>query len=101
MGETFEARTKEQVETRTEVAHARRPNYLLVFVALAVLTGLELLVTYIGGVAKVPFLLGMSLIKAMLVILYFMHLKFDSRWFSFVFFAPFLLVIPLLIVAHL
>jgi len=43
----------------------------------------------------------MSFAKAMLVILYFMHLKFDSRWFSFIFFVPFLLVILLQIVLRL
>jgi hypothetical protein len=29
-----------------------------------------------------------------------MHLRFDSRWFGFVFFVPFLLITPLLIVSR-
>jgi caa(3)-type oxidase subunit IV len=78
----------------------RKPNYLLVFAALAVMTAIEVTVTYIPGVPLVPVLLTMSFAKAMLVILYFMHLRFDSRWFGFVFFVPFLLVTPLLIVSR-
>ena len=40
----------------------------------------------------------MSVLKALLVIFYFMHLRWDSRWYSFIFFAPFLLVVPMIIV---
>jgi cytochrome c oxidase subunit IV len=87
-------------EKGTKRVH-RRPNYLLVFAALAVLTALEVLVTYIPGIPLAPVLLTMSIAKVLLVILYFMHLRFDNRWFSFIFFAPFLLVIPLLIVLRL
>ena len=53
------------------------------------------------GVPRVPVLLTMSVAKAMLVILFFMHLNSDSRWFGFIFFIPFLLVIPLLIVIRI
>jgi caa(3)-type oxidase subunit IV len=83
----------------TAVAHPhKRPNYLLVFLALAVMTALEVGVTYVAALPKAPILLTMSLIKAMLVILYFMHLRTDSRWFTVVFFLPFLLAVPLLLV---
>ncbi len=79
----------------------RRPNYWLVFAALAIMTAIEVAITYMPGIPLVPVLLTMSFLKAMLVILYFMHLRFDSKWFSFIFFVPFLLVIPLLIIARL
>jgi caa(3)-type oxidase subunit IV len=71
-------------------------TYLLVFAALVALTILEVLVALIEGGLKVPLLLGMAGIKALLVILFFMHLKYDSRWFAFIFFAPMALVIPLI-----
>jgi len=71
-------------------------TYLLVFAALVVLTLAEVGVAYIEGGIKAPLLLGMSAIKALLVILFFMHLKYDSRWFAFIFFAPMALVIPLI-----
>jgi caa(3)-type oxidase subunit IV len=70
----------------------------MVFFALAALTGLELVVTLIRGLPQAPVLLTMSAIKALLVIFYFMHLRWDSRWYSFIFFAPFLLVLPMIIV---
>jgi cytochrome c oxidase subunit 4 len=79
----------------------RRPNYLLVFFALAGITAIEVTVLYIPGIPRAPVLLTMSFIKVMLVVLYFMHLRSDSRWFTFIFFAPFLLVIPMLIVLRL
>lgn len=79
----------------------RKPNYLLVFAFLALVTALEVAVTYVPGVPQAPVLLTMSAAKALAVLLYFMHLRFDSRWFSFIFFAPFLLLIPLLIVVRL
>lgn len=79
----------------------RRPNYLVVFLLLALITAAEVGITYVPGVPLAPVLLTMSAIKALLVLLYFMHLRTDSRWFVFIFFAPFLLLIPLLIVVRL
>ena len=71
-------------------------TYLLVFAGLVILTLAEVAVAYIEGGIKAPLLLGMAAIKALLVILFFMHLKYDSRWFAFIFFAPMALVIPLI-----
>ena len=85
------------VENRTH----KRPNYLLVFLALAALTAIEVAVTYIPGVPLAPVLLTMSLAKVLLVVLYFMHLRSDSRWFALVFVVPFFLVVPVLIVLHI
>jgi len=85
------------VENRTH----KRPNYLLVFLALAALTAIEVAVTYIPAVPLAPVLLTMSLAKVLLVVLYFMHLRSDSRWFALVFIVPFFLVVPVLIVLHI
>ncbi len=59
-----------------------RKTYLMVFGWLALLTILE-----IGGAASpmprlafVFFLVATALSKALLIVLYFMHLKFESRW---------------------
>lgn len=70
-------------------------TYLLVFAALAILTVIEVGVSYLAGGLKISLLLIMSAAKAALVILYFMHLRYDNRWFAFIFFAPLALVIPL------
>jgi caa(3)-type oxidase subunit IV len=60
---------------------------------------IETLVSYIQQAAiKVPTLIVLSVVKAVLVLLYFMHLKFDSKVFSYLFIAGCILVIPLILV---
>lgn len=71
-------------------------TYLLVFAGLAILTLLEVAVSYINSDLKVPLLVLLSVLKALLVILFFMHLRYDSRWYAFIFFGPLVLVIPLI-----
>jgi len=91
----------EPVEPAKPEGRHRRPNYLLVFLGLAALTAMEVAITYTHNIPQAPVLLTMSLAKALLVIFYFMHLRSDNRWFSLIFFVPFLLVVPLLIVLRL
>ncbi len=58
----------------------REPNYWLVLVWLAVLTAAEVTVVLIDPptLTKGILLVGMALSKALLVALYFMHLKFET-----------------------
>jgi caa(3)-type oxidase subunit IV len=82
--------------------NSRRPNYLLVFLALAGLTAVEVLfVTLFPALPRTAFLLTMSFAKVMLVVLYFMHLKTDNRWYALIFLLPFLLVVPILLVLQI
>jgi cytochrome c oxidase subunit IV len=74
----------------------KHPNYVLVFIALAVLTALEVAVTQFP-VPQVPILVPLSLIKAVLVALFYMHLRFDRRIFSAVFVLGILLGIAMVI----
>jgi cytochrome c oxidase subunit 4 len=77
----------------------RPVNYLGIFILLAVFTLVETLASYLQQAAiKFPVLIALSLVKAVLVSLYFMHLKFDSRIFSYLFIAGCLLSIPLILV---
>ncbi len=79
-----------------------RPNYVLVFLALALITGLEVIfVTSFPALPRAPFLLTMSFVKVLLVLLFFMHLKSDNRWYALIFALPFFLVIPILIVLQI
>ena len=81
-----------------ETTH-RRANYLGIFVILVVITLIETLVSYLQQEAiKFPVLIGLSMIKAVLVLLYFMHLKFDSRLYTYLFVAGCVLAIPLILV---
>jgi len=61
-------------------AHAE-PNYIAIFIYLAVLTAVELLVYAMGFtmVLKVGLLVALALAKAVLVAMYFMHLSFERR----------------------
>jgi caa(3)-type oxidase subunit IV len=84
-------------EPQKPKAH-HRPNYLLVFLALAIITAVEVLfVSLFPGLPKAPFLLTMSFVKVLLVVLFFMHLKTDNRWYALIFVLPFLLVVPIVL----
>jgi len=77
----------------------KRPNYLYVFIALAAFTLIETLVSYVQQEAiKLPTLIVLSVIKVVLVLLYFMHLKTDSKVYAYLFIGGCLLAIPLILV---
>ena len=84
------------------MAHAttgKRANYLGIFLLLALFTLVETVVSYVQQEAiKIPVLVVLSVAKAILVLLYFMHLKFDSRIFTYLFVAGIVLSIPLILV---
>jgi len=81
------------------MATEKRPNYLYIFIALAVFTLIETLVSYVQQEAiKFPTLVILSLVKVLLVLLYFMHLKFDSKVYRYLFIAGCVLAIPLILI---
>jgi cytochrome c oxidase subunit 4 len=63
-------------------------QYIWIAIILAVLTALEILSTEIGpqGSLLVPMLLVLMFVKFWIVASFFMHLRFDSRLFSFLFY---------------
>ncbi len=67
-----------------------RPNYIGIFIALAVLTGLELGVAFIGlgRMTVLVILMVMAVWKALLVALYFMHLKYENNRLRILAMAP-------------
>lgn len=63
-----------------ETRHAH-PNYIAIWVWLAVLTGLEVGVAFFQSWSKtliIVILLALALWKALLVALYYMHLRFEG-----------------------
>ncbi len=76
--------------------HRKHPNYVLIAVVLAVLTALEVTISYtLSENIRIPILLFLAFCKGALVALYFMHLRSDSRIFAFFFAAGiFILAIP-------
>ena len=82
-----------------EEAHAGVGTYLAVAAILTVITALEFAVIYIRALTPilVPLLLVMSTAKFVLVVLFFMHLRYDRRALSAVFIGPLLIAIALVI----
>jgi cytochrome c oxidase subunit IV len=81
--------------SKSETGASRR-TYVLVFVALAVLTAVEIGVTYLP-LPRVPVLVPLALFKAGLVALFYMHLKYDKRVFALVFLAGLLMGVGLIL----
>jgi len=73
------------------------PRYGLVLIALVVLTAVEVGVSYLTGGLKIGLLLALAAAKAVLVVLYFMHLKFDTKLYTVLFLLGLALVAPLII----
>ena len=69
--------------------HASVGFYWMIGGVLAVITALEVAIFYIPAIggALVPILLVLSTAKFALVVMFFMHLKFDSKVFTALFLA--------------
>ena len=91
----MEPQTKTQPIKAVNKQAAARPNYLLVLIVLVAVTAVEVGVSYVTGGIKIPVLLLLAAFKASLVVLYFMHLKFDSRVFAYWFILGLALILPL------
>ena len=69
-------------------------GYIRIAIILAAITGLEVSTYYVDfGVLFLPALLIMMAIKFVMVVSYFMHLKFDNKIFSFLFYAGLILAV--------
>ena len=63
-------------------AHPGDKQYIVVALILGLFTAIEVLTYFVDfGAAAVPTLLALMVIKFAMVLLYFMHLKFDSPVF--------------------
>ena len=74
----------------------KQPNYLWIFIALAVITAAEVGVTFLP-VQRIYFLIPMAFVKAALVVMYFMHLKFDRKVFTIIFIMGVLMGVSLIV----
>ena len=83
-------------DIKIETKKSSRKTYLVVFGALALLTALEVTVTHLP-IPRIPVLIPLALIKASLVALFYMHLKFDRKVFSVVFVMGILMGIGLIL----
>ncbi len=83
------------MDTPHETQPHQRPNYLGVFWVLAALTAAEVVVTYLP-VPRIPVLVPLAILKAALVALFYMHLKYDRRIFGVIFLMGVLMALVLI-----
>jgi cytochrome c oxidase subunit 4 len=79
--------TPPSTDTHATSGHASTRTYLMVAVILTLVTAMEFGAIYIRELTPilVPLLLVMSVAKFVLVVLFFMHLRYESRALSVVF----------------
>lgn len=75
---------------REDGEHSHRMTYVGVFVALAVVTAIEVALSVLDSSADLGFsvvwpLAALSTLKILLVVAYFMHLRWENRWFILIF----------------
>jgi len=75
---------------RQEHPHPGAKEYLAIAVILTVITAVEVAIFYVPQMKPVlvPSLLTLSALKFSLVAMFYMHLKFDHRLFSWLFVVP-------------
>ena len=74
-------------------------GYIVIALILAAITALEVSTYYVDfGPLFLPSLLMMMVIKFVMVVSYFMHLKFDNKVFSYLFYAGLALAVGVYIV---
>ncbi len=86
-------------EEHAELHHPGWQTYVVIGLILTIITAVEVAVFYIPAMrpVMVPLLLILSATKFVLVVMFYMHLKFDSKLFSTVFVGPLLLAVTAVI----
>lgn len=72
---------------QVEEHHPGWQEYVKIGVILAIITAVEVAIVYVEALGDVllPILLTLSVAKFALVVAYFMHLKFDNKFFAWLF----------------
>jgi caa(3)-type oxidase subunit IV len=91
MTETHEAKD-------LQAPHVKWTRYVVVAVVLAVITGVEIAIAlghFLPVEVTTVTLIGLTLVKAALVMMFYMHLKYDTRWYSLMLTFPLFMVVIL------
>ena len=80
-------------------AHPTIATYFSVAVTLVILTALEVGVYYVESIRKylVPILIILMIVKFVLVAMFYMHLKQDSKLFSGLFIFPIIIAVGVIL----
>lgn len=89
----------EHIEAHEE-SHPGPRQYVIIGIILVVITGIEVGLFYIeaNSAIIVWLLIVSSLAKFLIVVAFFMHLKFDDRRFALLFFFPLVIMVGLAVV---
>ncbi len=92
-----------QVDQPTGRTHPSTRVYVVVFFVLALMTAVELALTLNYFVVPrnllTPLFLAGALIKASLVAAFYMHLKYDTKFYTYILVVPVILLIVFAIMA--
>ena len=79
-----EAAPAEAAAHEDAFGHPSPREYVRIGIILVVLTAVEVALSYsdLRSAVKIPALLGLAFLKFVLVVMWFMHLKFDDRRYS-------------------
>jgi cytochrome c oxidase subunit 4 len=72
-------------------AEQKHPNYIAIWIYLAILTAVEVgvvAINLLGRSLLIPTLIFLAIWKALLVALYFMHLRFEPKRLLYIVLAP-------------
>ncbi|MQG76880.1 MAG: cytochrome C oxidase subunit IV [SAR202 cluster bacterium] len=81
--------------------HPTPAKYIQIAVILTLITAFEVAIYYVDAISKEAFIaifIGMSVVKFIIVAMFYMHLKFDSRLFTYLFIAGLILATGILLV---
>lgn len=107
--DTAESDNREPIDPETDIReaddhvdHWTDLQFVYLAIALAIVTAIEVALSYMVddlGPVFLPLLLFLMLIKFFSVVFYFMHLKFDNRWFSILFYMGLFLAVGVYVAA--
>ena len=82
--------------------HISDNKYIVIAAILAVITAAEVAASYIDlGAVFIPLLLFMMAVKFFIVVSFFMHLRFDNRIFTWLFYTGLILAVVVYVAALL
>ncbi len=92
-----------QGDTELAAPHAAHNSpssrtYINIFIVLFVVTAVEVAASYLSDIGvpqwgEIAVLILLAVLKGILVVMFYMHLRFDNRWFTFFFSAAMVLAV--------
>jgi caa(3)-type oxidase subunit IV len=84
-----------------QAPHVKWTKYVTVAVVMAVITAVEIFLALshiLPAPLTIALLVALTLSKAALVMLFYMHLKYDTRWYTLALVFPLFMVVVLFLV---